>query len=307
MIQFTTKEKEIIASKLMEQFTASHFDKMARFAASVDLVPADMTNISKSTWKEQPYLIGDAKWVKIARIVGFDKRKDISLKTAQTDTFKYMINQLTMTQQDSLANMMVDDAGLGKTVAATWYAANNKYAFLIKCDNNPKKTNFIRALAQSVGIGRDGRLEELLEDTIYILRQMENPILILDEAGDLEDSAILVLKRLYNALKGICAFYLIGADGMRKKIKTGVANEKLGFIEVFSRFGRNFKKVTPELFDEKITFYKRQAMDISLANGLSKDEAVQIAKLITKGGQLNDMRFVESAVKGFLKQKRIAA
>lgn len=304
MLQFTDQEKETIGQKMMEQFEAGNFDKLSRFAASVDLLPADMTNIKAVKWKEQPQLIGAPKWIKMARIVGYDKRESIQLKTARTKTFKYVVSQLETAQQNSLSKMLVDDAGIGKTVAAQWYAENNKYAFYIDCSDNPNKARFIRALSQSLGIGRNGKLNDLLDDSIYMLRQLVNPILIFDEYGDLEDTTVLIQKRLYNSLKGICAFYKIGADGMKKKITRGIENEKLGYVEVFSRDGRSYNKVTPQLMDERVSFYREQAHDIAIENGLTKSEANEISTMLTKGGQLNDMRFVENAVKGFLKQKQ---
>ena len=209
-----------------------------------------------------------------------------------------------VTQRDSLSSMLVDDAGIGKSMAAKWFVKNNKYAFRIDCSDHNNKSSLIRAIAQTVGVGSDGKLNDLLSDSIYALQQMELPILIFDEAGDLEDKAYLILKRLYNALEGSCGFYLIGADGMKRKIKSGVATGRLGFVEVFSRFRRNFKKVTPDLLDEKVTFYKQQAIDIATANGLNNEEAQAIAKMLTRNGKLNDMRFVEDAIKGFLKRKK---
>lgn len=304
MLQFSTTEKETIASLIMKEAEGGGFVSLSDFARKKGLLPADMTNIKAAKWKEQPHLIGEAKWINLARIAGFDKRQDVSLKIAQTETVRYVVAQLKSAQQESLANMLVDDAGLGKSIAAEWYCKNNRYAFHIDCCSNPSKATFIRAIAQAVGAGRNGKLNDLLDDAIYTLRQMENPILILDEAGDLEHASILLLKRLYNALKGICGFYMIGADGFKKKIKTGVANEKLGFVEVFSRYGRNFKRITPELFEERVNFYRHQAIEMAYANGLTKDEAAQIAKMVTKGGQLNDMRFIADKIKGVIKQKQ---
>jgi hypothetical protein len=214
---------------------------------------------------------------------------------------------LDLAQSESLASILVDDAGIGKTVAAEWHAKNRRYSFHIDCCANPSKPTFVRAVAQALGIGRGGKLGDLIEDVIYTLRQMETPILILDEAGDLEHAAILALKRFYNALKGVCGFYMIGAEGLKKKIKLGVASDKLGFIEVFSRFGRDFKRVTPDVIDEKVRFYRKQATEIALANGLSREEAGAIGKMLIEGSQLKDMRFVETAVKGFLREKKEVA
>jgi len=43
----------------------------------------------------------------------------------------------------------------------------------------------------------------VIEEVMYAIQLTENPLIILDEAGDLQDSAFLELKRLYNNLEGI--------------------------------------------------------------------------------------------------------
>ncbi len=43
------------------------------------------------------------------------------------------------------------------------------------------------------------------------------PLVVLDEAGDLQYEAFLELKALWNATEMCCGWYMMGADGLRRR------------------------------------------------------------------------------------------
>lgn len=303
MVNYTNAEKEQISKLIMLRYEESGFQSLSKFAKSLDLLSADMTNIKDRKYIANPSLIGDNKWIKLARIVRYDKRKVVEWKTANTAVFNYVWSQLEACQSESITAILCDDAGIGKTYAAEMYAKKNKYAFHVDCCANPGKASFVRAIAQAVGVGRYGKLNDLIDDSVYALSQMDNPILILDEAGDLEHNSILILKRLYNALKGVCGFYLIGADGMKKKINSGIINEKLGFVEVFSRMGKSYKHIMPKLPQDKKSKMIEMAIQIGKANGLTEKELDILNKKMEAGNILNDLRMTERAIPILLKKR----
>lgn len=303
MVNYTNAEKEQISKLIMLRYEESGFQSLSKFAKSLDLLSADMTNIKDRKYIANPSLIGDNKWIKLARIVRYDKRKVVEWKTANTAVFNYVWSQLEACQSESITAILCDDAGIGKTYAAEMYAKKNKYAFHVDCCANPGKASFVRAIAQAVGVGRYGKLNDLIDDSVYALSQMDNPILILDEAGDLEHNSILILKRLYNALKGVCGFYLIGADGMKKKINSGIMNEKLGFVEVFSRMGKSYKHIMPKLPQDKKSKMIEMAIQIGKANGLTEKELDILNKKMEAGNILNDLRMTERAIPILLKKR----
>lgn len=303
MLNYNQQEKEQISKLIMQKYEESGFDSLSKFAKSIDLLSADLTNIKDRKFIANSSLIGEPKWVKLARIVRFDKRKVNEWKTANTDVFQYVWDQLETCMEESITAILCDDAGIGKTYAAEMFAKKNKYAFHIDCCANPGKAAFVRSIAQAVGVGRYGKLNDLIDDSVFALSQMEQPILILDEAGDLEHNAILILKRLYNALKGNCGFYLIGADGMKKKIKSGIMNEKLGFVEVFSRMGKSFKHIMPKLPNDKKKKMIEMAIQIGKANGLTNTELDILRDKMAEGEVLSDLRKTERAIPILLKKR----
>ena len=300
MITFTHEQKLDIAAALMAAYEKSSFvGSMPKFATSVDLLPADMTAIKNATWygRNKPTIIGDAKWLKIARIAGYQKNPDAAWHIADTSVKRFCFAQMQACQTMSMTAMLVDDAGIGKTAACKAYAADYENVFYIDCSIVSNKAAFIRELGKITGAGADGKLNEVLDTAIYALSQMERPLLILDEAGDIEHTTLLCIKRIYNSLEGLCGMYAVGSDGLKTKIKRGVAANKLGFTEFFSRFGKKFSVCLTGNYEDKISKLQAMARDIAEANGVT--DAADLNKIvtaITKDGTVGDMRRVKLEV-----------
>lgn len=292
---FTDNEKEQIGKRIIERQQLSGLSQAA-FARSIDFNPADITNLRGKKWKEAPQLIGDSKWVKFARFAGFTRNAAMEWHTAQTQVKREIDAQLAACKNYSLAAILCDDAGIGKTYACKAFAASHPHVYYIDCSNCRTKVRFARAIARTVGISTDGISDEVFEDAIYVLSITERPLVILDEAGDLEDKAFLELKRMYNALEDQCGFYIVGADGLKKKIEKGEATRKVGFTEVFSRFGKKFTKIMPvEPSDRKEALIK-MAHELLNSNGINdKSTRSDITRTICING-LKDLRTVKREV-----------
>ncbi|KAA6312859.1 hypothetical protein EZS27_036275, partial [termite gut metagenome] len=99
--------------------------------------------------------------------------------------------------------------------------------------------------AKEFGVGCTGRYADVYEDLSYYLKTLPTPMIILDEAGDLDYAAFLEIKALWNATEMCCGFYMMGADGLKEKIRRSIAGKKVGYTELFSRFGKRYGKAVP--------------------------------------------------------------
>lgn len=282
--------------KLRRQISKAASD--SKYARTIGITPSDYSNIVNKKWLKNPQLVSVEKWVRIARTINFNFDTRREWKTAPTEVTQYIIRQLETIQSESLTAIFCDIAGIGKTHTLREYAAVNANAFYVNCGTAPNKNRFISAIAQAVGLHLDGKYNEILHDVIFYLKSLNNPILIFDEAGDLENGAYLVLKRLYNELEFSCGMYLVGAQGMKRKIDSGVKLRKNGFEEVFSRFGAKYASIVPKSPKEAAEFLRREAIRICQANGIIEDEAIN--KIINAGGDLRRVR------KEIIKQKLAA-
>ena len=273
----------------MSAFTASGFSSRNRYANSIGITSSDFSNIQNAKWRSNERLVGPQKWVRIARTVGYEFSARQSWVTAETSTFRAIRRQLEMCAKDGLSAIFCDEAGLGKTHAAREFCANTPNAFYINGGSFPRKVAFIRALAQAVGINPDkSKVEDALLDTIAYLSALDNPVLVIDEAGDLHNNTYLLLKRLYNDLEFQCGIYLIGARGLKKRIDSAVRNRTNGFEEVFSRFGGRYTTVLPEGAKERKEFLRAEAVLVAEANGLAAGERTN--KLLSRDFDLRTVR-----------------
>jgi hypothetical protein len=191
----------------------------------------------------------------------------------------------------------VDDAGTGKTYACKVFAHAKPHVYYVDCSNCRQRGRFARTLAKAVGVdGVSTGIDDLLEEVIYAIQLTENPLIILDEAGDLADTAFLELKRLYNNLEGICGFYIVGADGLRRKIDRNIAREKVGWTEIFSRMGKRSSKHVAGDPDTKRQIMQTMAISVITANGITAEPDIRlIMKNVNRNGQM-DLRTVSREV-----------
>lgn len=281
--------KEGIRKKLLAAFHGSGFPSRSKYGISIGITGSDFSNIENNKWRDNDRLLSTQKWMRIAREVGYEFTKRQGWQTAETATYRAIRRQLEMCAKDGMCAMFCDEAGLGKTHAVREFCANTPDAFYINGGSSPRKTAFIRALAKAVGINPDrSKLEDVLLDTMTYLKSLPHPVLVIDEAGDLDNSTYLLLKRLYNELEFQCGIYMVGARGLKKRIDSAVRNRTNGFEEVFSRFGGRFTTILPEGVKERKDFLRQEALLVANANGLADQE--RINRMLSRDFDLRTVR-----------------
>lgn len=216
-------------------------------------------------------VLSDSKWLHIAYRLGVEPSEAKEWKTAKTKTFEYIYTQLEQCQQKSISGMICDIADIGKTHTAKYYAKNNKNAVYIDCSQTKTKQLLIRKIAKELGIQSTGKYTEVYGALVYYLNYINKPLVILDEAGDLAYPAFLELKALWNATEGKCAWYMMGADGLKVKFNHRLEAGKVGYTEIFSRFGSVYQKISPDGGDALDEFKLVQSALIIQANSKRKD------------------------------------
>lgn len=125
---------------------------------------------------------------------------------------------------------------------------------------------------------------DVYDDLVFYLKTLEHPLVILDEAGDLQYEAFLELKALWNATERCCAWYMMGADGLKEKINRSIECKKVGYTEMLSRYGDKYSKVTPDDAKERDTFLKAQAAMVAKLNAPADTDIVKVVN--RTGGSL---------------------
>ena len=211
-------------------------------------------------------LVSEANWICIARRLGVVLKKEMAWVAAETPTFLFINEQLTLCQQSSISAILCDMPNIGKTFTARIYAQNHRHAVYVDCSQVKSKQKLIRHIAKEFGVGNNGRYSDVYADLVGYLRVIDTPLIILDEAGDLQYEAFLELKALWNATERCCAWYMMGADGLKQKIERAIEGKKVGYTEMLSRYGDTYSRVTPEDGKEREKFLKAQAMIVAKLN-----------------------------------------
>jgi len=177
--------------------------------------------------------------------------------------------------------MLCDLPNIGKTYTARWYVSEHRNAVYIDCSQVKTKRALVKKIAKEFGVDVNGKYQDAYEDLVYYLRSMERPLVILDEAGDLQYEAFLELKALWNATEMCCGWYMMGADGLRAKIARSMDAQKVGYAEMFSRYGGKYSKVTPDDSKEREAFLLEQARVVATVNA---PEGTDIGSLVRRSG-----------------------
>lgn len=232
-------------------------------------------------------VISEAKWISLARLLSVTLKDELPWVTVETETFSYIYTQLESCQSRSISAIFCDIAGIGKSHTAREYVKKNTNAVYIDCSQVKSKQKLIRKIAQEFGVDHSGRYADVYEDLVFYVQTIATPLIILDEAGDLDYSAFLELKALWNATEYLCGWYMMGADGLEQKIDRQKDLKKVGYTEIFDRYGNGYKKVTPNGKDALREFNMAQIALVSQANKSNVTPTIMYGKTL---GSLRKVR-----------------
>lgn len=267
-----------IKKQILEAITANrvNYPSDAKHAASLGIATSVYSSIKNG---QTDKALSEANWITIARRLGVNLRGGIEWKAARTATFDFISAQLEACQNAGLSAILCDIPNIGKTFTARYYVKGHRNAVYIDCSQVKTKQKLVRKIATEFGVNGNGRYSDIYEDLVYYLRSIETPLIVLDEAGDLQYDAFLELKALWNATERCCAWYMMGADGLKAKIDRSIEHQKVGYTEMFSRYGDRYSKVTPDDSREREKFLKDQA---SIVAKINAPEGVDIAAIVRK-------------------------
>lgn len=274
----TTEQKKKILAAIAQN--RANYPSDAKHATSLGISTSVYSMVKQGAFDKA---LSGANWVRIARRLGVNLRHEIEWKPANTFTFLFIQKQLELAQLSSLSMILCDEPNIGKTCSAKYYIGCHENAVYIDCSQVKTKRRLIRKIATEFGTDNKGTYSDVYEDLVYYLRTLNSPLIILDEAGDLQYEAFLELKALWNATEHCCGWYMMGADGLKEKINRSIDCKKVGYTEMLSRYGGRFSKVTPDDGKEREKFLMKQASIVAKVNAPADADIPTIVRK-TQGG-----------------------
>lgn len=274
-MEITNTYREKVLGALLEarqNFSGSDAQFAARFAINKSVF---------STLKSGKYdrLLSDDRWIEVGMQLGVSTRER-KWTMVRTEVFNMIEQTVLFCKEYSKGKIIVDDAAVGKTFSARYLSTRVENCFYIDGSQCKSQRAFTKALARTVGMTPQGHTYEEIKDRIkYTLKVLDRPIVIIDEAGDLDYRAFLDIKEYWNATENLCGWLLLGADGLRAKIDQGIGRAKVGYKEIFSRMAERYTPIVPAVAEERKLFYKNLITDIVSANIRNRD---RLARIINK-------------------------
>lgn len=253
----------------------SNYPSDAKHATALGISTSAYNNLKQGKLERQ---LSEASWLGIARRLGVSLRPEEAWVAVETEAYSYITAQLQACQEGALSAILCDIPNIGKTYTARIYAKGHRHVAYIDCSQVKTKRRLVRQIAREFGIGMQGSYHDVYADLIYYLQTVDRPLIILDEAGDLQYEAFLELKALWNATEHHCGWYMMGADGLRAKINRSIDNEKVGYTEIFSRYGGRYSRVSPENTRELQAFLVSESTLVARANAPEGVDAKVIAR-----------------------------
>ena len=235
------RKKEI--ARALEAYQTAHSLSQAKLAGIVGVSASYLSHISQANWHAVPSgggkttTISDATWQQLERALAMT---GAGARVFETANYRAVIETLTMAKHTAGTTIIDGDTGAGKTFAiAEFQRKHPSGTFVVKCSNAMTAADFVRALADAVGLSMTGSRSKVLRAVAERLMREKFPLLIIDEAETIvkKPLAISYLKDLYDMVEERVGIVICGANGLLHKLKVKADYNVESFPQVLRRFG----------------------------------------------------------------------
>lgn len=290
MTTLTEAQKDKIRETL--QAYCKRYPSRNKAAASLQGVsPATISMILREKYES----ISDDMFRGIySRVAGTNTRADI--RVVGTTALAEITAAMSNAQEQQDTTWVVGESGCGKTTAASVYQEEHANVFTLLCSEDMKKGDFVRELASVIGVNPNGHnIREILKAIIVRVINMDDPLLVFDEGDKLTDAVFYYFITIYNKLKDHAGIIFLSTSYIKKRMESGLRNNRRGYQEMNSRIGRKFYEVSPNTAND----VHAVCAGNGIADGTVLDNIIKDAA--TYG---NDMRRVAKKIK--IERKRAA-
>ena len=253
-------DKQQIADRLREY--CAQYESQNKAANSLKNVsPATISNMLNGKWD----LIKGDMWRNVSAQIGGNDTQVWQM--ADTSAKRLLNGILTDAQIHSNVFAVIGKAGLCKTSTMEEFAKRPN-AYRLQCSEFWNRKYFLVELLKVMGFDSSGlTIPEMMQEVVKRLKSKKQPLLQLDEFDKVTDQVLYFFITIYNELEDHCGMVLCATDHLRKRIMKGVALNKKGYNEIYSRIGRKFI----ELPDLNYT----DVVSVAAANGVEDRKLIK--------------------------------
>lgn len=153
----------------------------------------------------------------------------------QTKDLVSVFNQCDFTRNNQLMTGLLADTGMGKTTSLKAYVTSNKDTFMVTVDKTMNAKRLYLAILTKLGVQFDGNIHDVMLRIASELNALDNPLLIVDEAGKMNHVMMLYMHDLREYTLGKCGILLAGMPYFKKNLQKYADKQKEGFSEFLRR------------------------------------------------------------------------
>lgn len=153
----------------------------------------------------------------------------------QTNDLQSAFRQCGFTKKHHFMTALTADTGMGKTTSLEAYAAMESNTFLITVEKTMNAKRLFLTILDTLEIPFDGNIHDVTLTIAEKLNSLDNPLLIIDEAGKLNHVMILYLHVLRERTKTKCGILLAGMPYFKQNLQKNADKQKEGCSEFLRR------------------------------------------------------------------------
>lgn len=269
----THEEKNSIREQALGKLKLTNTSQ-ATAARQIPMSDATLSNILGGKWEN----ISDEMWRKLGRWCGFTSREWAIKNSRNLDL---IVKLCSDAQLNSRFLAVAGFTGGGKTTALKHYANTTPGVFYVLCTVTMSRKDFLTAIQRSLGLDNEGSIHARTASIVRAFSAMNRPLLLLDDAGKLNDQCMRLIQVIYDELEFSTGIVLGGTEKLKTHIDRSAALDRPGFRELRRRIG----------YWQKLYPISRQFISAVCADfGITDAKAVElVARMATDFGTLREL------------------
>ncbi len=207
--------------------------------------------------------IGDKWFYKIAEWAGLVVRKQY-WATLPTPQFKETLHLCETSKKMQKVTTIINDSGLGKTYALDKFIREHpQHTYRVVASKEHRLPDILRELCEKIMITNGGSNANKIRHISMRIKELSRsgfkPIIIIDEAENLDMRALQLMKALYDGVVGYAGLVLIGTTQLTRSLAKLKNKDRQGMPQLYRRIKAGIRHINP-VPDFNI-FYSKYGID----------------------------------------------
>lgn len=184
------------------------------------------------------------------------------MKIVETSIFKSILGHLKAVQERKEFYFICADSGLGKTTTFEWFAEHYPGDTIVLSVKPAETMKLFMAKLLSATTGesfeeltkvKSKAIHQFIEESSFeIVSTLNNPVIIIDEAGNFKRNYIPYIRQMADNLKGAAGFVIAAPSDFKNRLEKWSQNSVPGISELLTRIDYVAEIAPPTFQDFKL-------------------------------------------------------